>query len=108
MRNDLGVKGIYFNCFDTWLEIVADQQHKWALNLFQTLNIDSKKIRNLMLTSNVSLRQILQDQVPYIFDVVDSPKLQALQAAEEAISAETAGVILKPGAATTMQQLKER
>lgn len=107
MENSLWVKTIYFNCFDTWLKI-EDNKNRGP-ELFKILNLDAKKIRNQLLMTEISLRDTINDRAPYIFTSESAQhKLQAVYNAEDAIKAEIASVVLKPGAAETMQELKRR
>ena len=107
MQNNLWVKTIYFNCFDTWLQI-QDKQN-WAPDLIKALNVDAKKIRDSLLMTNKSLREAIHELMPYVFEPTPViHKIQAIEAAEQAIAHEIASVVLKSGVAETMQELKRR
>lgn len=99
------IKTIYFNCFDTWLEI-TDQQKLWALRLVVTLNISPKKLRNLLLLENKELAEILQENMPYIAN--SSIKLDAVNYATEKIQKEIDSIQLKPWATTVLPELQKR
>lgn len=107
MKKNLGVKTIYFNCFDTRLDI-QDRKNR-ASQLFKVLNLDGKIMRNQLLMTTQPLRDIINEWAPYVFTSENAQhKLQAVCDAENAIAAEVASVVLKPGAAETMQELKRR
>lgn len=75
----------------------------------QTLNVDTKKIRDSLLMTNKSLREVIHGWTPYVFEPTPVlHKIQSIEEAEQAIARELVSVVLKPGAAHTMQELKRR
>lgn len=100
------IKTIYFNCFDTWLEIDDIKKWKRALDLAENLNISTVALRNMLLLQNKELRHILESEVPYIFN--SEKKVIGVLKAEEEIQAELQKIILKPSADVVLQELQHR
>lgn len=99
------IKTIYFNCFDTWLEI-TDPHKSRVLPLLLVLNISPKKLRNILLLENKELEEVLTEHMPYITE--NSMKMQAIRIAQSKIEKEVDSVQQKPWADIVLPELQKR
>jgi len=100
------IKTIYFDCFDTRLEISDSKKWERVLELAKILDISHLKLRDMLLLQDKSLHDILQQEAPYIFN--NEKKLAWVTKAQAAIEKELCSIIFKPWAKTVISELKKR
>ena len=100
------IKTIYFNCFDTWMEITTPYPWMRVVPLMTTLNVSPKIVRDLILLQNKDLMEVLLEAMPYIEN--NPQKMEAVKNAQRDIQSEINSIQLKPWAAIVLPELQKR